>query len=432
MLSTPPTRVAIIGAGLSGLTLAIALHRQGIACTIYELRQPSVSSSGALILSPNALRILDTLGLYSRLSPQGYSFETIAYKNHEEATTDRYYLGDEKTYGYKALRVYRQILLTELRAMAKQLQIPITYGVKFSHVVSEDDKGVSFAFVDGTVSSADILIGADGIHSTVRKYVAPGVFPKYSGQVAITCAIPLSKLEFPDGVEYDLPVGIHGKNGAFVMAPQNTDGSEVLAGTQRAYPEQDRAGWDALLANKDGLLALFQTGMEDWPQLVKSALNNVPVDTLAIWPYYVVPKLERWFSPANRVIILGDAAHAIPPTAGQGASQGFEDVFTLAALLPSLSQKMPLGKAVTYWNNMRQKRVDKVIELTLQLNNTRLPQAEREKLEAGQTWVSGESGELGWLYNANVEEDVLAWIKTETKVARTCPVDWLATKLQGK
>ncbi|KAF2192170.1 FAD/NAD(P)-binding domain-containing protein [Zopfia rhizophila CBS 207.26] len=420
MLSAPPSRVAIIGSGLSGLTLAIALHRQGIASTLYELREPTVSTSGALMLSPNALRILDKLGLYERLSAQGYNFETIAFKNHEQITTDRYYLGGKKLYQYKALRVYRQVLLTELRAMVKKLQIPVIYGVKFSHVISEDENGVIFAFTDGTRATADILVGADGIHSTVRKYIAPGVKPKYSGQVAITCAIQKSKLEFPERIDYPMPVAIHGKNGAFVMAPQDVDGSEVLAGTQRAYPEQDRAGWDALLADKDQLLSLFRTNIQDWPPIVQSALNNIPEETMAIWPYYVVPKLERWFSPGKRVIILGDAAHAIPPTAGQGASQGFEDSFTLAALLPRLAANLPLDKAVTYWKDMRQDRVDKVVSLTLQLNNTRLPQAEREKLAAeGQTWQSGDSGELGWLYNAQVEEDVLAWVKAETKISWT-------------
>ncbi|KAF2809442.1 FAD/NAD(P)-binding domain-containing protein, partial [Mytilinidion resinicola] len=313
--------------------------------------------------------------------------------------------------------------------MVNQLHIPVTYGLKFSHIISEDDNGVSFAFVDGTRASADILVGADGIHSTVRKYVAPGIVPKYSGQVAITCAIQKTKI-IPSGVHYDMPVAIHGKNGAFVMAPQNVDGSEVLAGTQRAWPEQDRAGWDALLADKEKLLALFRTNIEDWPPTAQSALNNVPENTLSIWPYYVVPKLERWFSPGKRVIILGDAAHAIPPTAGQGASQGFEDSFTLAALLPRLAANLPLDKALVYWKDMRQERVDKVIALTLQLNNTRLPQAEREKLEKeGKAWQSGDAGELGWLYNALVEEDVLAWVKAETKVAHTCPVDWITSKL---
>ncbi|KAF1941428.1 kynurenine 3-monooxygenase [Clathrospora elynae] len=434
MISTPPNRVAIIGAGLAGLTLAISLHRQGVPCNIYELRQPTVATSGALMLSPNALRILDTLGLYERLYKQGYNFETIDFKNHEQITTDKYYLGHEKMYGYKALRIYRQALLTELRAEVKNLQIPVTYGVKFSHIVSEDDNGVNFAFTDGTHATADILCGADGIHSTVRKYIAPEVVPKYSGMVAITCALQRKTLEYPSNIcakDYPMPVAIYGKNGAFVMAPQSIDGSEVLAGTQRAWPEQDRAGWDALLADREGLLELFRQGYEDWPTIVQSALNNVPLDTLAIWPYYVVPKLASWFSPNKRVIILGDAAHAIPPTAGQGASQGFEDAFTLAALLPRITAKLPLEKALTEWKIMRQQRVDKVIKLTLQLNNARLPEAERQKLAAAgaPVWESGDDGELGWLYNEDVEKDVLAYVKAETKNPRTCPVEWLTSKM---
>jgi 2-polyprenyl-6-methoxyphenol hydroxylase-like FAD-dependent oxidoreductase len=428
MLSNPPTQVAIVGAGLAGLTLAISLHRQGTSCTIYELRDPLVKTSGALMLSPNALRILDALGLYNRLRTQGYNFETVTYKNHEQITTDIYYLGQEKLYGYKALRIYRQTLLTELRAEVKNLQIPITYGVKFSHVVSEDEGGVFFAFTNGTTASADVLVGADGIHSTVRKYIDPEVVPKYSGMVAITCALQQSKLEYPSnicGKDYPMPVTILSKNGAFVMAPQDVEGSELLAGTQRAWPEQDRAGWDALLADREGLLKLFRQGYADWNPMVKSALDSVDMSTLAIWPYFVVPKLESWFSAKKRVIILGDAAHAIPPTAGQGASQGLEDAFTLAKLLSQVTMKFPITGALTLWKAMRQQRVDKVIELTLQLNNARLPQTEREKLlAAGElVWQSGDQGELGWLYNADIEEDVLALVHVETDEMKACPIE---------
>jgi len=439
MLSNPPNSVAIIGAGLAGLTLAISLHRQEISCHVYELRDPSITTSGALMLSPNALRILDTLGLYDRLSPQGYNFESIAYNNSDQVTTDKYLLGHEKLYGYKALRIYRQTLLTELRAEVKKLGIPVTYGVKFSHVVAEEEDGISFAFTNGTRAFADLLIGADGIHSTVRKYIAPDVVPKYTGKVAITCALDRSKLEYPKGMsayEYPMPVAIHGKNGAFVMAPQNIEGTEVLAGTQRSWPEQDRAGWDALLADREGLLELFRTGYEDWDSVSQSALDNVNLDTLAIWPYYVVPKLEAWTSPAARVIILGDAAHAIPPTAGQGASQGFEDAFTLAALLPRITPQFPIDAATTEWKAMRQLRVDKVIALTLQLNNARLPQAERKMLAAsGEVWQSGENGELAWLYNADIERDVAALGATEKEMEKekkekkeTCPVSWVRSK----
>jgi 2-polyprenyl-6-methoxyphenol hydroxylase-like FAD-dependent oxidoreductase len=419
MLSTPPNQVAIIGAGLSGLALAIALHRQGVSCAIYELRDPSVTTSGALMLSPNALRILDTLGIYYRLKTQGYNFETVDYKNYEHVTTDVYCLGHEELYGYRALRIYRQTLLTELRSEVKNLEIPITYGVKFSHVVSEDEDGVLFAFTNGTTASAAILVGADGIHSTVRKYIDSRVVPKYSGTIAITCAVQRNNLEYPSNIDardYPMPVTILSKNGAFVMAPQNVQGSELLAGTQRAWPEQDRAGWDALLADREGLLRLFRQGYEDWNPMVQSVLDNVDTNTLAIWPYFVVPKLESWFSAEKRVIILGDAAHAIPPTAGQGASQGFEDAFTLATLLPQISPKASLARALTAWQDMRQQRIDKVIKLTMQLNNARLPNHEREKLvAAGElVWQSGDQGELGWLYNADIERDSLALVKAET------------------
>jgi hypothetical protein len=74
---------------------------------------------------------------------------------------------------------------------------------------------------------------------------------------------------------------------------------------------------------------------------------------------------------------------------------------------------------------MRQQRIDKVIKLTLQLNNARLPEAEREKLAAAGTevWQSGDQGELGWLYNADVEKEVLASVKADTKNSHTCQVE---------
>lgn len=370
------------------------------------------------MLSPNALRILNTLGLYNRLKVQGYNFETIDYKTHDQITTDKYYLGQEKLYGYKALRIYRQTLLTELRAEVDSLEISVTYGVKFSHIVAETATAVEFAFIDGTTAKAAILVGADGIHSTVRKHIVPDVVPKYSGMVAITCALQRNALIYPEGTDastYPMPVAIHGKNGAFVMAPQNVEGSEVLAGTQLAWPEQNRKEWDALLADRQGLLDLFRRGYEEWPEIVRSALDNVPLETLAIWPYYVVPKLQSWFSESKRVVILGDAAHAIPPTAGQGASQGFEDAFTLASVLKSVGGNVTLEEALPKWMDMRQDRVDQVIKLTLQLNNARLPQIERERLEreGGMVWQSGDAGELGWLYNADVEKDILRAIGVE-------------------
>ena len=417
MASDSPKDVAIIGAGLAGLSLALALHARSIPCTIYELRLPSKVTTGALMLSPNALSVLDSLGVYERIRSKGYNFENIAFKNDKEETTDLYPLGNEKLYGYKALRIYRQVLLTELRSLVQERDIQVIYEKKFSRILHESaDEGVTFEFEDGSTGQAALLIGTDGIHSTVRKHVSPSTTPLYSGMLAITCAIPISKLRFPSDKDYStLPVAIHGKVGTFVFAPQDVDGSEVLAGTQKRYPEQSKAEWSRLFGAKDELLAVLSANKADWPDIVQSGLENVPKDSLSIWPYYTVPKLAAWRSEEQRVIILGDAAHAIPPTAGQGASQAFEDAFSLAFLLSRLSPQIRLPAALEFWQNYRQERVDRVIALTQQLNNTRLPAAEREKLGQGEIWRSGDEGELEWLYVPRIEERLDAWIEASEK-----------------
>lgn len=371
------------------------------------------------MLSPNALRVLNSLGVYERIRSKGYNFSDIAFKNEDEETTDLYPLGDKHRYGYEALRIYRQVLLDELRSAVHTRDITITYGKKFSHVLSESAAEVLFEFTDGSSASASLLIGADGIHSTIRKHVSPSTSPAYSGVLAITCAVPRSALHFPPDKDYSiLPVTIHGGMGTFVLAPQDIDGSEVLAGTQKRYPEQKREEWDRLFSDKDELLALLTVNKSAWPSLVQSAINAIPKETLSIWPYYTVPKLSSWISSShcNRVLLLGDAAHAIPPTAGQGASQAFEDAFSLALSLSHQSSSQPatpdLTAALGLWQKYRQERIERVVKLTLKLNNTRLPKAERDTLDSGMVWNSEtDVGELEWLYNHDIEKAILAGLE---------------------
>lgn len=299
--------------------------------------------------------------------------------------------------------------------MVHESNIAINYGKKFSHVISESSTEVRFAFTDSTSDSASLLIGTDGIHSTVRKYVSPSISPNYSGALPITCAIPLSDLHFPPDKDYStLPVAIHGANGTFVLAPQDTDGSEVLAGTQKRYPEQTREDWDRLFSAKDELLTLLSANKYGWPSLVQDALDSIPKETLSIWPYYTVPRLPSWCSSSHhsRVLVIGDAAHAIPPTVGQGASQAFEDAISLALLLSRPASSSDLAANLGFWQAYRQERIDRVVKLTLKLNNTRLPKAERESLDKKMIWSSeSDLEELEWLYNHNIKEAMLAGMK---------------------
>ena len=389
------------------MSLALAFHKFSICSTIHELRPPTVETPGAVVLSPNSLRVLDTLGVYDRIRGKGYNFESLTYMDANHTTIDTYLLGSESKYGYKALRIYRKLLLAELRAMLEEAGIPIHYGRRFSHIISEDENGVTFAFADNSTHTAALLIGADGIHSTVRKNIA-GTSPVYAGGLAITGVIPKPDIDFPPNVDYPLPASIFTKPGAFVMAPQNVDGSEIFFGFQFSYPEQDRAGWDSLMAQKPELLRLLQKDLPDWPPLVQSVLHKVPIHTLSIWPFYVVPKLDSWLSATGRVVIVGDAAHAIPPAAGQGANQAVEDTYTLALLLSKSSSEddkfLPGRSTLDPWQRMRQNRIEDVIALTKKLNNTRLPEKERAKLGEDALWTSGRDGDHGWLYNARMEE----------------------------
>ncbi|KAG6364609.1 hypothetical protein INS49_006211 [Diaporthe citri] len=363
--------VAIVGAGLSGLTLALGLHDQGITCTVYESRPGPLNIGGAVMLSPNALKVLDAFHLYDDLRTQGFNFSQLHYRDVSGNLIETYEFGNKADYSYEALRIYRHVLIDTLLAELKRKNIPIQFGAKFTHITEEDSNSVSFAFADGSTGTADILVGADGIHSRVRKYLYPDLEPKFIGMAATTAAVPTAQLKLPEG--YHLPVTISSPQGAFVIAPQQLDGSEVLIGKQRRVAEQDRAAWEKTLADKDDAVRFLQQDQEHFSDVVRNAVSHIDPENINVWPFFVVPKLDRWASEKRRVIILGDAAHAIPPSAGQGINQAFEDVYILALLLGRSSEIPNLQDALSFWQSYRQGRVDKVFELNKQIDLRRMP-----------------------------------------------------------
>ncbi|KLJ12372.1 hypothetical protein EMPG_09537 [Blastomyces silverae] len=408
-----PQHVAIVGGGLSGLSLALALQKVNIPCTVYEARAESYEVGGGITLSPNALRILDKLGVYERVRDKGYHFDTLAFSDGDGAIKDVYYFGSEKLYGYRGFRIMRQLLINEMKLMLREYGIQIHFNKQFMKVIKDSEKEVVIEFADGSVESSTIVVGADGIHSAIRKHIVPDVKPVYSGLMAINSVCPRSGLRIPEN--FHLPATIMSKVGAFLMVPQEVDGSQLLIGAQRRFPEQDKDGWDALAADKQGLLDMLRENQSEWPDIVQSALENAPVENMGIWPFYGIPKFSKWASSTNRVIVLGDAAHAIPPTAGQGVNQAFEDVNMLALLLSNLSPQTPLAEALKFWQDYRQRRIDKILELTQQMNAKRLPPAEQAKLPPSAIWTddsatSGAGGQLRWLYEPDLDEDVAKWL----------------------
>lgn len=397
---SPQNNVAIIGAGLSGLALALALRKQSIPCTIYEARPASLNIGGAIMLSPNALKVLNSLGVYERIRPLGFEFENLYFRTEDDQLLDTYEFGSQEKYGYKALRIYRHIVIDHLLEMVNEAGITIRYGQKYTRVISETDDQVTWEFQDGSQETAGHLVGADGIHSRVRKHLYPDLEPRFTNMAGITAAVPTSQLKIPNS--YGLPVTImNSKHGSFTIAEQQPDGSEVLIGKQMQAMELNRAGWDALLSNKEWSVGYLQEGKDNFPEIVRSAVSHIPHGKINIWPFYLVPKLDTWVSDRGRVIILGDAAHAIPPTAGQGVNQAFEDVYTFSLILGS-AEKKASAELMTVWQIHRQARINRILALNDQINARRVPGVDAVLAE--------KKFDLEWLYKPDFDEMVTGWI----------------------
>lgn len=401
MASSSTPSVAIIGAGLSGLSLALALHQQQIPCVIYEARPQPLDIGGAIMLSPNALKIMDKLGIYQRLSQLGYRFQNLYFRNDDDKLLDTFDFGTQDKHGYDGMRLYRFELIKVLLGILSEVNITPVYGKKFTNIVEETGKDITWQFADGSTGSATLLVGADGIHSRVRRHIYPDIKPVFTNMIGVSAAIPTRQLGIANDGEKSLPLTImNKKHGAFVVAPQRKDGSEVFIGKQRRISEEpDREGWDRMAMDKQWCIDFLREGSDEYPPLVARAVADIPVSGINIWPFYIIPKLESWVSEQGRVVVLGDAAHAIPPTAGQGVNQAFEDVYTFALIMGRLhhNRGTDIRRVLREWQQMRQARVDGVLELNAKINKRRLP------AESNEVVAEAEDFDLEWLYNVDFD-----------------------------
>ena len=141
--------------------------------TLYESRPSDhdVFHSG-VILTPNALRILDRLGILARIQDRCYKTTHRVFKNRIDETVRKTLITNESLYGYSNHRLWRKVLLDEMRQMLAEHSINIEYDSKFNGIISDDSNGVTF-LINDISHQASLLIGSDGIYSSVRKHIAP-------------------------------------------------------------------------------------------------------------------------------------------------------------------------------------------------------------------------------------------------------------------
>jgi len=309
-------KVGIVGAGASGLASAILLADAGIQVEILEkAAEPQTLGSG-ITLQGNALRVLRELGVWEKVAAKGYAFSTLGLRAPDPAGTVIAVLDDMRTGGEDlpaTLGMYRPDLTEILRQRAEEVGAVIRYG-KTVTGISESDGAVTVTTDDGESATYDLLIGADGLHSTVRRALGIDVEPQPTGMgiwrafVERPAEVDRTDLTYggPCFIAGYCPTGedtIYAYLVEKAQDRQNADGPRVMAELAAAYG----GPWKEIRSNLDHSARINYTKFTS--HIVDGAWNR------------------------GRTIIIGDAAHSCPPTVAQGAAMALEDALVLAELV---------------------------------------------------------------------------------------------------
>jgi FAD-dependent urate hydroxylase len=344
------TGTAIVaGGGIAGTVAAIALHRAGYTPVLYEAYPKDADQRGAfLTVAVNGLAALrkldvDPTGLLSA----GFATPTLKLGNGTGRVLAELPLGGPQPDGTTTTTIRRADLYAALRAEATRRGIEIVYDKRLTGC-TESASGVEATFDDGGTAHGDVLIGADGLNSRTRKILNPGAGePRYLGLLnagGFTTAPIAATIDRTPGVV----TMAFGKRAFFgwTAAP---DGSVWWF----ANPPQKRpmrSGDFTEASWRDHLLALFAGD-----RIPAAAIIRATGDVLGPWNTFDLPGVPVWRT--GRTVLVGDAAHAVSPSSGQGASMAVEDAVTLGRCL----ERADVPVALADYERLRRRRVEKVV-----------------------------------------------------------------------
>jgi salicylate hydroxylase len=372
-------RIAVVGAGVAGLVVASLLRGRGIGCRVFE-RAPRLSAVGAGIqLSPNGMRVLHGLGLADPLSAGGVRAGAIETRSWADgARIARTPLGGrcEELYGAPYLLIHRADLH---RCLASLLPDGAVETGRACVRVEERADDVRLHFEDGSVETADLVIGADGVHSVVRRSVVrdEARFAGYAVHRGLVPADVVPSFRNDPRVMFWLGPGRH------VTYYPVAGGRTVHFSAVSASPDAERD------AGPEDLGAAFEGWHEEVRRVVTAA------SSVTRWGLYDRDVPDRYATA--RVVLLGDAAHPTLPYLSQGANQALEDAAVLARCLAD-HQGAP-GEAVRRYETLRLPRTAEVHRRARRLaEEFHLPDGPRCAERDLRMRATEDPAHLEWLY----------------------------------
>ena len=349
-MMTCASTVLIVGGGVGGLSSAIALSRVGLRCEVVEKYDPKEGAS--IGISGRAADALEELGLYDRFYAAGTPFP-----HDSQAVSSRDPNGRLLSAGPArpkwpnaklTVGIYRPTMIDEMMEVAKELGVRILGGVTFSKIENGTD-GVSVTLTNGEERNYDFLIGADGINSATRAAVFPEVdSPVYTGQMSIRWMSPGPEID--GACWYRTPVGRLG----YYNLPEGL----TYVPTVFNIPEDRRFSPKELHQSMTDLMDSIDT------PTIKELRARLQEDSKLIGrPFRWIMVPGPWYR--NRVILVGDAAHATSAHLGMGGGMALEDSVVLAQCIKSSSS---VDEAFKAFMERRLQRVESVVHTSVKLS----------------------------------------------------------------
>jgi len=346
--------IFIAGAGIGGLTAALALARQGFRIVVLEKAERLEEAGAGLQLSPNASRVLIDLGLQPRLAPRAVTPEAISIMSARSGgEIARLPLGEAATAraGAPYWVVHRADLQAALQAeVIDHPDIELRLGCQFEDVASHA-KWLTVAHRSSATRQQELalaLVGADGIWSSVRNHLFPKVQPQFSGLIAWRGTLDAAQLPREYAARrVQLWMGPNAHLVAYpISGAQQINVVAVVPGTW------NRPGWSA-----PGDIAEIKNAFASspWPGAARMMVGAV--DSWRKWALFTVPERSEWTAGASA--LLGDAAHAMLPFAAQGAGMAIEDAAVLARCLGETQREggPTIAAAMQRYAQLRRSRV---------------------------------------------------------------------------
>ena len=337
-------KILIVGAGIGGLVSALCLNKKGYEVEIYEQSEVLSELGAGVQLSPNATRVLDYLELTDDLKPHVFeprSFQFLNYKTEKIISKRDLGLKIQDDFGFPNFDVHRADLQKVLLNKVEEKGIKIYSNMKVIDVGNEENK--AYIKINEEKIKADIVIGADGIHSVVREKLFEKKESSFTGNVAWRMLIPVDLLP-RDLILPDTTVWL-GPKKHFVS--YHVSGGKNL----NCVCLVEQEGWKNESWSERGNIEDLREVYNGWNQTIETLLKIANPNTLYRWALHDRPPMKQWSK--GRIILLGDAAHPMLPFLAQGAAMAIEDGAVLADCISSYEDN---EKSLKYFEQIRKPR----------------------------------------------------------------------------